>query len=115
MKHLSLVLSTLLFLSCAHTSKVIKPEPCKVWVLPEKPVAGPTDIVGLSDGTTEYVALSEPIARWLDLYMSSVERQQELLHACPGVVFVTIGGADSLKKINLRSAGESLGKAANGR
>ena len=110
LRKIFLVLLLVLGVNCQRIKEVpVRPEPCKIWVLPDKP-ADPR-IIQLEDGTgTLWVALDAATAQWVDTYLSSVEHQQELLKACPGVEFVTIGGGDTLKKLDWDKIGKDLVK-----
>lgn len=105
----------MLLTGCAHVSKPVKPEPCKVWALPPKLDIGETDVVVLEDNAgKQWVALQAEVAKWIELYMGSVERQQIVLQACPYVEFVEIGGGDSLKKVDWDKVNLEIAKVAHG-
>jgi hypothetical protein len=53
------------------------------------------------------------IASWIDMYMGSVDRQQEALKACPYVEFIDLGGGE-LKKIDWEKVNYEIGKAIRG-
>lgn len=65
------------------------------------------------DGST-WIAIPVNVAGWIDMYMGSVDRQQEALKACPYVEFVDIGGGEELKKIDWEKVNYEIGKAIRG-
>ncbi len=99
----------MLLTGCAHVSKPVKPVPCKVWTLPAKLETADAIPMTADDGTV-WIAIPVGVAGWIDMYLGSVDRQQEALKACPYVEFVDIGGGDELKKVDWEKVNYEIGK-----
>lgn len=65
------------------------------------------------DQGNPWIAIPVGVAGWIDMYMGSVERQQEALHACPYVEFVDIGGGEELKKVDWKKVNLGIGNASH--